>query len=152
MEQLIKDLYGSNLIKIILFVETMRKCIFILFLMLVSACERRIDIGQLPGKYAYYLRGYPDSSQLIDSIYIMEDFKYEHVCYMGNNVFRQTGVWRASPRVTYITFRGYTFYDGTERGGGMTGPWAPTVRKVRNEIRLYYSEGEYYKKELPKRR
>ena len=122
---------------------------FILLLMLVAACERRIDIDQLPGKYVYYRRGYSDSSQLIDSIYILKDFKYEHVHYMENKVFRQTGIWKANPKINSITFKGFTFYDGTEKGGGMTGSWMPRARKVRYEIRLYYSEGEYYKKELP---
>ena len=132
--------------------------VIILFLILVIACLSSIltDVGskvtikQLPGKYVYNATGFTDS------IYIMEDFKYEHVCYIGNNVFRQTGEWEFNARANVIDFEGYVFYNegskyiNYDEIGYPSAPWSSRVKRAGNEIRLYYASelNLYYKKEL----
>ena len=127
--------------------------------MTLTGITSHVRVEQLPGKYVYNGKGY------IDSIYIMTDFTYEHVRYIGNDVFRKTGEWEVSSgqnRIIFknvvfdVTFKGFVFYNedskrfidkwGHQPSGGS---WRPRVRKIGNEIRLYYAEEHnlYYKKE-----
>ncbi len=117
---------------------------------ILTGVRSKVNIEQLPGKYVFNETG------LTDSIYIMEDLKYEHVCYIGNDIFRQIGKWEFDERARVIAFKGYVFYNEESKYidydeiGYPSSSWTPRVKKVGNEIRLYYASelNLYYKKEL----